>query len=46
VAVEAEDEEAACLLAAREILRDVSARIGATPRAVSVLHSHINREEA
>ena len=46
VAVEAEDEEAACLLAARKILSDVSARIGAVPNAVHVINSHINREEA
>lgn len=45
VMVEAETEEAACDLAAREILREIIARQGRRPTGVTVLRSDIMRED-
>ena len=46
VDVEAETEEAACDLAAREILSDLWGRIGSRPSRVEVIRSDITREDA
>jgi hypothetical protein len=44
--VEAMTEDEACDLAAREIFREITARAGSKPTAVTVLKSNVTREEA
>src|SRR5688500_14933471 len=45
VDIEAETEEAACDLAARQIMQDLLARVGALPSRVEVIRSDITRED-